>query len=124
MDRADELGPQLPAQRPHVRVDGSAGGAVPVPPELGQESVSGEDHFGPCGEEGEEVELRRREMDGVPSKGRTPCGGVDLQIYRGLYGTVQGRYTKAAGKLASDFIDFDPIDLSGFRLSAGINVLF
>jgi hypothetical protein len=66
--------------------------------------------------------------DSFRSQGWAPTahvlGGVDLQIYRGLYGTVQGRYTKAAGKLASDFIDFDPIDLSGFRLSAGINVLF
>jgi hypothetical protein len=51
-------------------------------------------------------------------------GGVDIQMYRGLYATVEGRYTKAAGKLGSDFIDFDPIDLSGFRMSAGINVVF
>jgi hypothetical protein len=51
-------------------------------------------------------------------------GGVDLQLYRGLYATVQGRYSKAAGELDSDFIDFDPIDLAGFRLSAGINVIF
>jgi hypothetical protein len=51
-------------------------------------------------------------------------GGVDVQLYRGLYATVQGRYTKASGKLGRDFIDFDPIDLSGFRMSAGINLLF
>jgi hypothetical protein len=51
-------------------------------------------------------------------------GGVDIQIYRGLYGTFQGRYTKASAELSSDFIDFDPIDLSGFRMSAGINFLF
>jgi hypothetical protein len=51
-------------------------------------------------------------------------GGVDVQIYRALYGTVEGRYTKAAGKLGRDFIDFDPIDLSGFRVSAGVNLLF
>ena len=62
------------------------------------------------------------------SSGKTPTahvfGGVDVKLYRVLYGTVQGRYTKAAAKLGSDFIDFDPIDLSGFRVSAGINVLF
>lgn len=62
------------------------------------------------------------------STGWTPAahvyGGVDVHLYRALYGTVQGRYTKAAGQLGSDFVDFDPIDLSGFRLSAGINVLF
>jgi hypothetical protein len=51
-------------------------------------------------------------------------GGVDVQLYRGLYLTMQGRYTKAKGELGSDFIDFDPLDLSGFRMSAGINVLF
>jgi hypothetical protein len=66
--------------------------------------------------------------DAFRSQGWAPTahvlGGVDLQIHRGLYGTVQGRYTKAAGTLTTDFIDFDPIDLSGFRLSAGINVLF
>jgi len=66
--------------------------------------------------------------DSFRSQGWAPTahvlGGVDLQIYRGLYGTVQGRYTKATGELTSDFIDFDPLDLSGFRLSAGINVLF
>lgn len=66
--------------------------------------------------------------DAFRSQGWAPTvyafGGVDVQLYKGLYGTVQGRYTKAAGKLSSDFIDFDPIDLSGLRLSAGINVLF
>jgi hypothetical protein len=51
-------------------------------------------------------------------------GGVDLQLYRALYATVQGRLTKAAGDLGSDFVDFDPIDLSGFRISAGVNLLF
>jgi hypothetical protein len=62
------------------------------------------------------------------SKGWTPSAhafaGVDIQLHRALYGSVVGRYTKAAGDLSPDFIDFDPIDLSGFRLSAGINLLF
>jgi opacity protein-like surface antigen len=62
------------------------------------------------------------------SQGWSPAGhvfgGVDVQVYRSLYATIQGRYTKAAGELDADFIDFDPIDLSGFRMSAGINVLF
>jgi hypothetical protein len=66
--------------------------------------------------------------DAFRSQGWTPTahvfGGVDVKLYRALYGTVQGRYTKSAGKLGADFIDFDPIDLSGFRVSAGINVLF
>jgi hypothetical protein len=41
-----------------------------------------------------------------------------------LFATIQGRYTQASAELSSDFIDFDPIDLSGFRMSAGINVIF
>jgi hypothetical protein len=51
-------------------------------------------------------------------------GGVHIRLYRGLYGSVEARYTKASGKLSSDFIDFDPLDLSGVRTSAGIRVLF
>jgi hypothetical protein len=51
-------------------------------------------------------------------------GGVDVQLYRGLYGTVEGRYLWAAGTLSRDFVDFDPIDLAGFRVSGGINLLF
>jgi hypothetical protein len=66
--------------------------------------------------------------DSFRSKGWTPSahafGGIDLHVYRALCGTVEARYTKAAGTLSSDFIDFDPIDLSGFRISAGVNLLF
>lgn len=51
-------------------------------------------------------------------------GGVDIQLFRGLYGTIEGRYTKASAKLSEDFVDFDPIDLSGFQISAGVNVVF
>ena len=62
------------------------------------------------------------------SSGWTPTahvfGGADIRLYRALYATVQGRFMTAAGDLGSDFVDFDPIDLSGFRLSAGVNVLF
>lgn len=62
------------------------------------------------------------------SDGWTPSvhalGGVDVQVYRSVFGTVEARYTKASGKLGSEFIDFDPIDLSGLRIAAGINLLF
>lgn len=51
-------------------------------------------------------------------------GGVDIRLYRGLYGTLEGRYTRASAALDRDFIDFDPIDLSGLRLAAGVNLLF
>jgi hypothetical protein len=51
-------------------------------------------------------------------------GGVDFQLYRGLYASVEGRYTKASATLSRDFVDFDPIDLSGFRMLGGINYVF
>ena len=66
--------------------------------------------------------------DVFSAEGWTPSahvfGGVDVKLYRALYGTIEGRYTKASAELSSDFVDFDPIDLSGFRLSAGINLIF
>jgi hypothetical protein len=66
--------------------------------------------------------------DTFRANGWTPTahvyGGVDLQLYRALYGAVQGRYLIAKGTLGDDFVGFDPIDLSGVRLSAGISVLF
>lgn len=62
------------------------------------------------------------------SKGWTPSGhvfaGVDVRVFRRLYATVDGRYLWAAGDLGSDWIDFDPIDLSGRRISFGVNVIF
>ncbi len=62
------------------------------------------------------------------STGWTPSahvfGGADIQLYKRLYFSIEGRYLWAAGELGADFIDFDPIDLAGFRLAGGINVLF
>jgi hypothetical protein len=51
-------------------------------------------------------------------------GGTDIRVYRALYLSVEGRYVWANAKLGTDFIDFDPIDLTGFRLSTGINLVF
>jgi hypothetical protein len=66
--------------------------------------------------------------DVFESKGWTPTahvfGGVDVRIARRLYATVDARYRWAAPSLTSEWVDFDPIDLSGLRLSAGINVPF
>jgi|SRR5687768_17506640 len=62
------------------------------------------------------------------SRGWTPSahvfGGVDIQVHRRLFLTLDGRYLWAAGDLGRDWIDFDPIDLTGLRLAAGINVVF
>jgi hypothetical protein len=51
-------------------------------------------------------------------------GGADLHLYRILFLTAEGRYVWAHAKLSRDFVDFDPIDLAGFRLSTGIHLLF
>src|SRR5437870_2160354 len=51
-------------------------------------------------------------------------GGSDVHIYRQLFLQLEGRYLWSSGKLGSDFIGFDPIDLAGFRITAGISVLF
>jgi hypothetical protein len=66
--------------------------------------------------------------DAFYSQGWAPTahvlGGVDIHVARRLFTTFEGRYRWAKGNLDSQWVDFDPIDLSGFRLSAGINVPF
>jgi opacity protein-like surface antigen len=66
--------------------------------------------------------------DVFESNGWTPSAqvfaGADVRVFRRLYLTVDGRYLWAAGDLGREWIDFDPIDLAGFRLSAGFNVVF
>jgi hypothetical protein len=51
-------------------------------------------------------------------------GGVDIHMFRRLFLTFDGRYRWAAGDLGSTWIGFDPLDLTGLRMSAGINVVF
>ena len=51
-------------------------------------------------------------------------GGVDYRLLRRLYLNVEGRYIFASGDLGRTFVDFDRLDLSGFRMAAGINLLF
>jgi hypothetical protein len=62
------------------------------------------------------------------ARGWTPSaqvfGGVDVRMFKRLYVSADGRYLWAAGELGREWVDFDPIDLAGFRLSAGINVIF
>ena len=62
------------------------------------------------------------------SKGWTPSGhvfgGVDVRLIRRLFATVDVRYLWAAGDLGQEWVNFDPIDLAGARVSAGINVIF
>ena len=66
--------------------------------------------------------------DHFKSTGWTPSahalGGVDIRVQRRTYVTFEGRYLWAAAPLQRQFENFDPIDLAGFRLSAGVNMLF
>lgn len=62
------------------------------------------------------------------SGGWTPSahafGGVDVQMYRRLYLGIDARYVWASATLDQGFVDFDPIDLAGFRVGAGLHVVF
>lgn len=51
-------------------------------------------------------------------------GGVDVQVFKRVYVTVDGRYFWASADLGRDWIDFEPIDLAGFRLSGGVTFGF
>ena len=62
------------------------------------------------------------------ARGWTPSAqvftGVDVKLHGRWYATLDGRYLWASGDLGRDFESFEPIDLAGFRMSAGINILF
>ena len=51
-------------------------------------------------------------------------GGIDIQIYKRLFLTTEARYVWAEGELSNEFVGFEPLDLSGFKLAAGINFVF
>jgi len=67
-------------------------------------------------------------FDTFTSSGVSPTGhlfaGADVQLYKRLYLAFEGRYVWASGTLDQEFVGFEPIDLSGFRISAGFNVVF
>ena len=66
--------------------------------------------------------------DTFVSQGWSPSaqvfGGIDVRVFKRVYVTMDGRYLWAADDLERDFIGFDPIDLTGFRLSGGVNFNF
>ena len=51
-------------------------------------------------------------------------GGTDILVFKRLYLSLEGRYTWVQAELDQDFIDFEPMDLGGFRFGAGINIVF
>lgn len=62
------------------------------------------------------------------SDGWTPSGhvfaGTDVNVWKHLFLSVEGRYTWAAADLDRDFTGFEPLDLTGFKLTFGMNLLF
>ena len=67
--------------------------------------------------------------DVLPSNGIAPTayvnGGLDIMLIKRLYLTVDGRYQWAAADLDEGaWRGFEPLDLSGVRISTGISVLF
>ena len=66
--------------------------------------------------------------DAFVSDGFTPSaqafGGVDIHVFKRMNVTIDGRYLWANADLARDWIGFEPIDLAGFRMSAGVSFIF
>jgi hypothetical protein len=62
------------------------------------------------------------------SSGWTPSlhvfAGADIKLRRRLFLTGEARYLWAKAPLGQDFTGFDRIDLSGARVTAGLNLLF
>jgi len=81
---------------------------------------------------GDFIDVRSRNLsvftDVITSQGWTPSahafGGVDVRVHRRTFVAFEGRYLWADAALERRFEGFEPIDLAGLRVSAGINVLF
>jgi len=50
--------------------------------------------------------------------------GVDVRVLKRVYVTIDGRYQWSNATLSSTWVDFDPIDLAGFKLAAGASFVF
>jgi hypothetical protein len=66
--------------------------------------------------------------DTFRSEGWTPSahlfGGVDVRVWKRLYVSGEGRYLWSKATLERDFVRFDPIDLAGFKATAGVHYMF
>ena len=66
--------------------------------------------------------------DTYTSKGRAPTlhlyGGADWSLGPSFFLTGEARYAWASADLSGDFVDFDPVDLSGLQATVGLSVRF
>lgn len=51
-------------------------------------------------------------------------GGTDIQVYRHVMFSLEGRYSWQHADLSQDFVGFAPIDLGGVRFGAGLHLTF
>jgi hypothetical protein len=51
-------------------------------------------------------------------------GGADVQVYKHLFMSFEGKYLWSSADLEQKFVGFAPIDLSGARFGAGIHLVF
>jgi hypothetical protein len=51
-------------------------------------------------------------------------GGADVRMWRAVSLAVEARYVWSHADLGGNFVGFDPIDLSGLRMSTGFSLLF
>ena len=64
----------------------------------------------------------------LTSGGWTPVvqafAGVDVRVLKRVYLSLDGRYQWSNASLSNSWVDFDPIDLAGFKLAAGASFVF
>ena len=64
----------------------------------------------------------------LTSSGWTPSahvfGGVDIKLTPRLYLSTEVRYLWVQAEMSQDFVGFDNIDLTGLRVTGGVQVLF
>jgi hypothetical protein len=62
------------------------------------------------------------------SEGWTPTfhvfGGMDIKLSPRFYLALEASYAWAKSDMGEDFVDFDPIDLAGFQVTAGLQIVF
>ena len=67
-------------------------------------------------------------QDSFTSKGWGPgvhlFGGADIRMTRHVYVNAEARYVQASAGLSEDFAGFEPLDLGGLRIGAGVRFAF